>query len=164
MDIYDKFCNKTGMKFNRGSTLLKGQFQLASCVVIVSSEKRLLVTQRNFKKQLGGLWEFPGGAVEEGERSSEAAVRELKEEVGLTIDINELEFIQTYCYEPFNLFIDVYFVCRDIDSKKLILQESEISDVDTWTIAEIKKSFHSNNFTPFDFEISKIIERYINFL
>lgn len=164
MDIYDKYRNKTGLKFNRGSTLLKWQFQLASCAVVVSSEKELLVTQRNSKKQLGDLWEFPGGAVEEGERSTDAAVRELKEEVGLTINVNELEFVQTYCYEPFQLLIDIFFVCRDIDTRKLILQESEISDVDTWTISDIKKSFESNNFTPFDFEISKIIEKYKNFL
>lgn len=55
-----------------------------------------------------------------------------------------------------------FFVCRDIDIRKLILQESEICDVDTWTISTINKSFQSNNFNPIDFEISKIIEKYIN--
>lgn len=85
MDVHDKYRVKTGIKFDRGDTLLKGKFQLASCAVIVSSEKELLVTQRDSKKQLGGLWEFLGGAVKEGEGSSEAAVRKIKEEVSLLL-------------------------------------------------------------------------------
>lgn len=161
MDIYDKQRNKIGIKVDRGTRLLDGQFQLAACAVIVTNEKKLIVTQRHPVKQMGGYWEFPGGAVEEGELSSDAAIRELNEEIGLNINKKEMKFIQTYCYEPFHLLVDVYLAFRNIDKKALTLQESEVSDVDTWLIADIEKHFQNDYFTPYDFEISKIIKKYI---
>ena len=53
------------------------------------SEGRFLIAQRNLKKSQGGLWEFPGGKVEDGETRQEALKREIKEEFNADIRVGE---------------------------------------------------------------------------
>lgn len=163
MDIYDRSRSKTGMKMNRGDILGNNQFQLATCVAIVNEGNKLLVTQRHPKKQMGGFWEFPGGAVEEGETSQLAATREIYEEVGIEINEDEIKYIETYCYEPFHLLVDIYIAFRDVETSRLILQDAEVVNVDIISIYEIEKRNSQKILTPFDFEISKIISRYLEY-
>jgi len=56
---------------------------------LVFREGRLLLTQRYPQAHLGGLWEFPGGKREPGEDFQECLRRELKEELGIEVDIHE---------------------------------------------------------------------------
>lgn len=62
----------------------------ATCVrvaiaVICNAHQEILITQRSEKSTQAGLWEFPGGKLEEGELASDALIREIKEEVGLDV-------------------------------------------------------------------------------
>jgi 8-oxo-dGTP diphosphatase len=86
---------------------------LVAAVALIDSDGRILVSQRPEGKQLAGLWEFPGGKVEAGERPEQALIRELKEELG--IDVAEsclapLTFA-SHAYEGFHLLMPLY-VCR----------------------------------------------------
>jgi 8-oxo-dGTP diphosphatase len=86
---------------------------LVAAVALIDPDGRVLVTQRPEGKQLAGLWEFPGGKVEPGERPEQALIRELKEELG--IDVAEsclapLTF-SSHAYEEFHLLMPLY-VCR----------------------------------------------------
>ncbi len=86
---------------------------LVAAVALIDSDGRVLISKRPEGKQLGGLWEFPGGKVEPGERPETALIRELKEE--LTIDVTEsclapLTFA-SHAYEEFHLLMPLY-VCR----------------------------------------------------
>ncbi len=86
---------------------------LVAAVALVDSDGRVLLSQRPEGKQLAGLWEFPGGKVEQGERPETALIRELKEELG--IDVAEsclapLTFA-SHAYEDFHLLMPLY-VCR----------------------------------------------------
>src|SRR5438046_262774 len=56
---------------------------------LVFREGKLLITQRYLQAHLGGLWEFPGGKREEGESFEECLRRELKEELGIELEIHE---------------------------------------------------------------------------
>jgi mutator protein MutT len=58
-----------------------------ACLVLVDLEGSVLITQRPNEKQLGGLWEFPGGKVEAGESSRAALRRELSEELQLKVGL-----------------------------------------------------------------------------
>ena len=49
--------------------------------------ERILIAKRRIDDEHGGVWEFPGGGVEEGERLEEALVRELEEELGITAEV-----------------------------------------------------------------------------
>jgi 8-oxo-dGTP diphosphatase len=86
---------------------------LVAAVALIDADGRVLLSKRPMDKQLGGLWEFPGGKVEAGERPETALIRELKEE--LAIDVAEsclapLTFA-SHAYETFHLLMPLY-VCR----------------------------------------------------
>ena len=89
---------------------------LVAAVALIDKDGRVLLSKRPAHKQLGGLWEFPGGKVEAGERPEAALIRELKEELG--IDVAEsclapLTFA-SHAYEDFHLLMPLY-VCRRWD-------------------------------------------------
>ena len=86
---------------------------LVAAVALVDADGRVLLSKRPMDKQLGGLWEFPGGKVEAGERPEAALIRELKEE--LSIDVSEaclapLTFA-SHAYDDFHLLMPLY-ICR----------------------------------------------------
>lgn len=82
-------------------------------MALIDPDGRVLIAQRPEGKQLAGLWEFPGGKVEPGERPETALIRELKEELG--IDVTEAclaPFVfASHTYESFHLLMPLY-LCR----------------------------------------------------
>jgi 8-oxo-dGTP diphosphatase len=60
-------------------------------VALTDAQGRVLIAQRPFDKEHGGLWEFPGGKIEPGESPEAALVRELREELGVTVALQDLE-------------------------------------------------------------------------
>ena len=86
---------------------------LVAACALVDADGRVLIAQRPQGKAMAGLWEFPGGKVEDGERPEETLIRELKEELG--IDVSEpclapLTFA-SHSYPDFHLLMPLY-VCR----------------------------------------------------
>jgi len=82
-------------------------------VALVDSDGRVLLAQRPEGKQLAGLWEFPGGKLEPGERPEEALIRELQEELGITVKtpcLAPLTFA-SHAYDDFHLLMPLY-ICR----------------------------------------------------
>ncbi|NBJ09693.1 (deoxy)nucleoside triphosphate pyrophosphohydrolase [Microvirga arsenatis] len=86
---------------------------LVVAVALIDADNRILLAQRPEGKQLAGLWEFPGGKVEPGERPEETLIRELSEELGIAVKepcLAPLTFA-SYPYETFHLLMPLY-VCR----------------------------------------------------
>ncbi|MDG1425760.1 MAG: (deoxy)nucleoside triphosphate pyrophosphohydrolase [Paracoccaceae bacterium] len=86
---------------------------LVSAVALIDRDGRVLLAQRPEGKSMAGLWEFPGGKVEEGETPEAALVRELHEELGIeTWDscLAPLTFA-SHKYEDFHLLMPL-FACR----------------------------------------------------
>lgn len=86
---------------------------LVVAVALVDADGRILIAQRPEGKQLAGLWEFPGGKVEAGERPEETLIRELREELGITVEepcLAPLTFA-SHAYDTFHLLMPLY-VCR----------------------------------------------------
>lgn len=82
-------------------------------VALLDADNRILLTQRPEGKPLAGLWEFPGGKVQEGETPEAALIRELHEELGIDIRascVAPLTFA-SHSYEEFHLLMPLY-VCR----------------------------------------------------
>lgn len=57
-------------------------------VALIDADGRVLVQQRPAGKTMAGLWEFPGGKIEPGETPEDALVRELEEELAITVPCN----------------------------------------------------------------------------
>lgn len=86
---------------------------LVAAVALIDADDRVLLAQRPEGKSLAGLWEFPGGKVEPGERPEETLIRELDEELGITVKeacLAPLTFA-SYAYENFHLLMPLW-VCR----------------------------------------------------
>jgi 8-oxo-dGTP diphosphatase len=85
---------------------------VAACA-LVDPDNRILLAERPAGKPLAGLWEFPGGKVEPGERPEETLIRELREELGIAVEepcLAPLTFA-SHAYETFQLFMPLW-VCR----------------------------------------------------
>jgi 8-oxo-dGTP diphosphatase len=86
---------------------------LVAAVALVDADGRVLIAKRPADKPMAGLWEFPGGKVEQGERPETALLRELKEE--LDIDVSEVCLapltFASHAYADFHLLMPLY-VCR----------------------------------------------------
>jgi len=86
---------------------------LVTAAALIDKDNRVLIAQRPEGKSMAGLWEFPGGKVEAGERPEEALIRELREE--LSIDVTEAclaPFVfASHGYDDFHLLMPLY-VCR----------------------------------------------------
>ena len=67
-------------------------------IALVWDQQRLLVTQRPLSTHLGGHWEFPGGKLEPGETPEDCAVREVREEVGLTVSARSRRAVIAHSY------------------------------------------------------------------
>jgi 8-oxo-dGTP diphosphatase len=78
------------------------------------AQGRILLAQRPAGKAMAGLWEFPGGKLEQGETPEAALVRELREELGLEVAERDLEAIQfvSHAYENFHLVMLLYGIRR----------------------------------------------------
>jgi mutator protein MutT len=76
---------------------------------VVRRGRELLLTQRPPGGPLGGLWEFPGGKIEEGERPADALVREVHEELGVTAEAAETLSVENYRY-PHGLEVELHFI------------------------------------------------------
>jgi 8-oxo-dGTP diphosphatase len=86
---------------------------LVAACALVDADGRVLLAERPAGKTMAGLWEFPGGKVETGERPEQTLIRELKEELGIDIEepcLAPLTFA-SHAYADFHLLMPLY-VCR----------------------------------------------------
>ena len=74
--------------------------------IILDSEGKILIAQRNLQKNFGGMWEFPGGKQEANESPEQALIRELKEE--LSIEVEVLRSFPPYDYKDEKIKISFY--------------------------------------------------------
>ncbi len=86
---------------------------LVVAVALIDVDGRVLIARRPEGKQLAGLWEFPGGKVEPGERPEAALIREMREELGIEVSESCLSpfVFASHAYEGFHLLMPLY-LCR----------------------------------------------------
>ncbi|KPF94247.1 NTP pyrophosphohydrolase [Rhodopseudomonas sp. AAP120] len=101
---------------------------LVVAVALIDADNRVLIAQRPKHKQLGGLWEFPGGKLDPGERPEAALIRELDEELGITVKeacLAPLTFA-SHAYEDFHLLMPLY-VCRRWEGQVMPREGQELA-------------------------------------
>ena len=86
---------------------------LVVACALVDQDNRILIAQRPPGKKLEGLWEFPGGKLDPGERPEDALIRELHEELSIHVKapcLAPLTFA-SHAYDDFHLLMPLY-ICR----------------------------------------------------
>ncbi|MFN3854697.1 MAG: (deoxy)nucleoside triphosphate pyrophosphohydrolase [Phreatobacter sp.] len=100
---------------------------VAACA-LVDADNRILLAERPQGKALAGLWEFPGGKVEPGERPEQTLIRELREELGIAVEepcLAPLTFA-SHAYETFQLFMPLW-VCRRWEGQVRALEGQKLA-------------------------------------
>ena len=100
----------------------------------ITRNTKYLVCQRPIHKRHGGLWEFPGGKIRDGESHLDAARRELSEELGVeVIDVGNLLFKTMDPGSPYS----IEFVEVEIEGKPLAIEHSEVRWVKTLEMSDL---------------------------
>jgi 8-oxo-dGTP diphosphatase len=99
--------------------------------LVIGNDRRVLITQRRADQALPLQWEFPGGKVEPGEAPVAALVRELTEELGITVEVGRIWDVLFHTYPAFDLVMLVY-ACKIIAGEP---RPVEVADL-TWARAD----------------------------
>ena len=103
---------------------------------IIESENKFLIAQRKAKDNLfGGLWEFPGGKIEDGETPEECMARELKEELEIEVEVGTLITSTKHRY-PNGIFELLVYKVEHISGNFILNDHDEVKWI---TIDEISK-------------------------
>ncbi len=107
--------------------------------VIVDPEGRLFLARRGpGAKNERGLWEFPGGSVEFGERLADALQREMREEYGIQIAVGELlDVVDHILPEEGQHWVSPSFLCRIVSGEPIILEPAKCIQIGWFAPGEV---------------------------
>lgn len=145
-ELYDLYRQKTGVYVTRGEKVPQGYYHTVVHVCIFNSQGEMLIQQRQpFKHGWSNLWDVSvGGSAVAGDNSWQAAMREVKEELGLSIDLVNQRPSFTFSFS-FG-FDDVYIINLDVDLSSLHLQYEEVQQVRWATQEEIIRRIEDGSF------------------
>ena len=143
-DVYDSERNLTGRTHRRIDALAEGDYHLVVFIWLRNSKGEYLISKRAPNKGYPDLWENTGGSAIAGDDSITAAVREVKEEVGLDVKPENGKCILSLQRE--DSFFDVWLFDQDFDINDVVLQENETVDAKYATLDEIAEMITKNEF------------------
>ena len=112
---------------------------LVAACALVDVDGRVLITRRPEGKTLAGLWEFPGGKVEAGELPEQSLIRELREEIGIDVNVACLAPLTfaSHSYSDFHLLMPLW-VCRRWEGIVTAKENQELAWVRPQRLKEYK--------------------------
>ena len=145
-DVLDEFGNKTGQVKPRVDVHRDGDWHREVHIWIVNDKNEVLLQKRAPNKDhCPNMWDISvGGHIGAGDESIASAIRETKEEIGVDITADQLQFLGTLrgtnSFGPVinNKFDDVYLMRLNIDIDKIVFLENEISEVCWMPVSELK--------------------------
>ena len=127
-DVLDIDGDKTGRLHERGQPMQKGDYHLVVHVWIVNSKREYLISKMvPGTKDISGKWQTTGGHAVAGDDSLTTALKETKEEIGITLDFNNGQLFKRYI-EGCHGICDVWLFRQDVDIADVVLQPDETCD------------------------------------
>ena len=96
---------------------------IAVVAAVIEQEGRFLLTRRQPGVHLAGMWEFPGGKIDEGESHEHALRREIREELGADVEVRDLVFDITHQYPERTIALYFYECALVGEPRPLLGQE-----------------------------------------
>ena len=148
-DIYNAKREKTGRTMVRGDEFEKGAYHLVIHVCIFGKDGRMLIQQRQKDKHgWPNMWDITvGGSAVAGEDAAAAASRELHEELGIIIDLEDVRPNFTFNFD--NGFDDFFLIEKDTELCELVFQAEEVQNAKWATRNEIKQMISDGSFIPY---------------
>lgn len=141
LDIVDKNGAFSGEIVERKKAQELGLLHWEVIIVVVNEKKQILLQKRSAnKKHFPNKWALCSGLVISGESCDEAAVRELKEELGVEFQISDLHLLE----ENLNL-TRFYYVITNYDESQFVIQKEELSSVKWFDLDEILEKVNSGD-------------------
>lgn len=153
-DLYDANRNLTGKTIYKGEEIPEGSYINVVLVFIQNSEGKFLIQKRSERKN--GLYATTGGHPKSGENSLQGIITEVKEEIGIDLNPEDVELYYGGRSDEERVFWDDYYVKMDIPNiENLKLQEEEVASVHWFTADEIidlmkNDLFFMNHFEEFE--------------
>lgn len=155
IDEYNKLGEKIGV-VDKEIAHRDGLWHKAIHVWIINDKNEVLLQYRCAEKKLyPNMWDTSfAGHIGAGESSIQAVIREGKEELGIDVDLEKLEFLMTMVekvrYEKIvsNEFIDIYILRQNVDINKIALQKEEVADAKYVSMDEFFKIVERGDICP----------------
>lgn len=117
---------------------------------IITKNKKYLITRRASSKHLAGFWEFPGGKIEEGETAEACLIREIKEELNITIRVNFFFMENDHSYPTKSITLIAFFC--EMTEGQITLKDHDRYE---WIS---KEQFDNYQFAPADIPFVKALQ------
>ena len=134
-----------GITKARGSKLFNNEYHVVVMAIMINQFGKILVTKRSLEKIAPGKWECTAGSVIAGENSKNAMIREILEEIGIVLKIEDEKPISYYIEN--DAIFDIWKIEIVNDLSELKLQKEEVEEAKFVTIHEIEKIIESGNAT-----------------
>lgn len=173
-DVLNELGEFTGEVATREECHKKGLWHRAAYAFIIDDKGNILLQKRsNNKKLWPNMWDVTvGGYVDAGEFGRQALIREVKEELGISINDDDIKYLvgSTSINEQGDIinkhYNECYLITKNIDISDIKIQKEEVSEVRYFSKDELLKKI-SNNYEdltektgPWNF-LKKILERYV---
>ena len=119
---------------------------------IIKDKDTILATRRGYGEFVN-MWEFPGGKVEVGETSEEALIREIREELSITISVDQFVTTVDYDYPNFHLTMHC-FLCTQVNGTLTLNEHNDARWIHSSELDEL-------NWLPADLEILQELKKYL---
>lgn len=143
-DLYDINRNLTGETIYKGDSIPDGKFILVVLSFMQNSKGEFLIQKRSVQKH--GKYGSTGGHAKTRETSIQAMMTEINEEIGLSINEDELNLVYSGRDDINKVFFDLYYIKKDFSTDSLTLQEEEVESVKWMTVDEIKHNISVGEF------------------
>ncbi len=143
LDLYNAQGEKLNKTIERGNKNIPDGEYFKLTTIWIKSKGKFLIQKASVEK--GGEYAVSGGHVTAGSTSREHATVELREELGIDVNPNDLKFMGNIIAK--HAIFDVYFYeDENLINKNFVLQESEVESVDWLTTSQIKKLIKDEKF------------------
>ena len=149
-DVLDIAGNPTGIVAEKDMPLKNGQYYLGVHAYIYNSDFEFIIQQRAYNKSfLPGGWDIHLGHVIAGESSIDGIIREVREEIGLDLNFNDIHSVKRFVWdEKYHHIVDIYFIKKEYELDKLVLQKDEVIAVKKVTDKEMINMVKNMDYRP----------------